>query len=86
MLIALKSENIINLYLNRKHHNSLNRKLNLILVELGNQISDLLVALVLVIAKDCHVEPHPSIKNFVEDLEHTWANSKKWVLELRGGR
>ena len=35
MLIALKSENIINLYLNRKHHNSLNRRLNLILVELG---------------------------------------------------
>ena len=40
----------------------------------------------LVTAEDCHVEPHPSINNFVEDLEHTWGNSEKWVLELCGGR
>ena len=45
-----------------------------------------LVALVLVTAEDCLDEPCPSIKNFVEDLEHTWGNSGKWVLELRGGR
>nr|XP_023918467.1 uncharacterized protein LOC112030014 [Quercus suber] len=49
-------------------------------------LSDLPVAPVLVTAEDCHVEPHSSIKNFVEDLEHTWGNSEKWVLELRGGR
>ena len=40
----------------------------------------------LVAAEDCHVKPCPSIKNFVEDLEHTWGNSEKWVLKLRGGR
>ena len=40
----------------------------------------------LVTTKACHVEPHPSIKNFVEDLEHTWGNLEKWVLELHGGR
>ena len=50
-------------------------------------LSNLLVALVLVIVEDCHVKPHPSIKNFVKDLEHTWDNSEKWVLELlEGGR
>uniref|UniRef100_A0A7N2MBU8 Uncharacterized protein n=1 Tax=Quercus lobata TaxID=97700 RepID=A0A7N2MBU8_QUELO len=30
------------------------------------------VASVLVTAEDCLDKPHPSIKNFVEDLEHTW--------------
>uniref|UniRef100_A0A7N2R4R9 ABC transporter C family member 13 n=1 Tax=Quercus lobata TaxID=97700 RepID=A0A7N2R4R9_QUELO len=30
--------------------------------------------------------PRPSIKSYVENLEHTWGNSKDWVLELRGGR
>ena len=40
-------------------------------------LSNLLVALVLVIVEDCHVKPHPSIKNFVEELEHTWGNSEK---------
>ena len=49
-------------------------------------LSNLLVALVLVIVEDCHVEPHPSIKNFVEELEHTWGNLEKWVLEFRGRR
>ena len=49
-------------------------------------LSDLPLAPVLVTAEDCHVESRPSIKNFVEDLEHTWGNSEKWVLELRGGR
>ena len=39
----------------------------------------------LVTVEDCLDEPHPSIKNFVVDLEHTWGNSEKWVLE-RGGR
>ena len=55
---------------------------------LSNGISQLStpVAPVLVIAEDCLVEPHLSIKNFVEDLEHTCGNSEKWVLELRGGR
>nr|POE97186.1 hypothetical protein CFP56_78988 [Quercus suber] len=33
--------------------------------------SDLPVTPVLVTAEDCLVKPHPSIKNFVEDLEHT---------------
>ena len=48
--------------------------------------SDLPVAPVLVTAEDCHVEPHPSIENLVEDLEHAWGNLEKWVLKLRGGR
>ena len=49
-------------------------------------LSDLPVAPVLVTSEDCHVKPHPSIKNFIEDLEHTWGNLEKWFLELRGGR
>ena len=44
------------------------------------------VAPMLVTVEDCHVKPYPSIKNFVEELEHTWGNSEKWVLEFRGGR
>ena len=44
------------------------------------------VAPMLVTVEDCLDEPHPSIKNFVVDLEHTWGSSEKWVLELHGGR
>ena len=44
------------------------------------------MALVLLYDEDGHIEPCPSINNFVEDLEHTLGNSEKWVLELRDGR
>ena len=40
----------------------------------------------LVLAEDAYAQPRPSIKSYVENLEHTWGNSKDWVLELRGGR
>ena len=49
-------------------------------------LSNLPVASMLVTVEDCHVKPYLSIKNFVEELEHTWGNSEKWVLEFRGGR
>ena len=29
---------------------------------------------------------HPTIRDFVEDLEKIWGNSKDWVLELCDGR
>ena len=52
----------------------------------SDSLSNLPVASMLVTVEDCHVKPYPSIKNFVEELEHTRGNSEKWVLEFCGGR
>ena len=55
-------------------------------LEMGFVLTDLPMAPMLVTSKDGHVEPRSSIMNFIKDLEHTWGNFEKWVLELRDER